>query len=67
MDDLIKALQISRKYTDSRYPTQCEHDRLAVMVDPAGVTDDDEEELYHLGFVPDVEEQLFYSFRFGSC
>jgi len=30
MDDLIKALQILRKYGNPKYPTHCEHDTLYI-------------------------------------
>jgi len=34
MDDLIKALQILRKYGNPGNPTHCEHDTLLVLIDP---------------------------------
>lgn len=68
MDDLIKALQIFRKYTDAKYPTGCEHDVLYVYVDPADVSDEDIARLDKLGF--DVDNGVGYCFsssRFGSA
>jgi len=71
MKDLIKALQILAKYTDSDYPTHCEHDILYVNVRPEKVSDEDKENLEKLGFIvgdPDgCGTQGFYSFKYGSC
>ena len=67
MDDLIKALQILRKYTGLRWPTYCEHDKFIVCVDPQEVDKVDIEKLSDLGFEADEEEEEFYSFRFGNC
>ena len=66
MDDLIKALTIFSKYTDTKYPTHCEHDVMMVMVDPNIVSPEDIIELEQLGF--DVtEDNCFSSFHFGSA
>jgi hypothetical protein len=67
MDDLIKALQILRKYTDLLYPTHCEHDVLYICVDPEIVSNEDKKELDSLGFDVDENEGCFYSFKYGSC
>ena len=68
MDDLIKALQILRKYTDTKYPTHCEHDELTICdVDPSDVSREDIKKLDDLGFFVDSSEDCFRSFRFGSC
>ena len=68
MDDLIAALQIFRKYTDSHYPTQCILDTLLVMVDPEIVSDEDKATLEELGFfVDDERPDRFMSLRFGSA
>lgn len=67
MDDLIEALTILRKYSDERFPTWCEHDKLHVCVSPEKVSEDDINKLGGLGFKPDYEEDEFYSFKFGSC
>lgn len=64
MDDLIKALIIFRKYTDSQSPTHCEHDVLYVMVEPSKVSAEDKKELKKLGFNEDSDN--FQSFKFGS-
>ncbi len=65
MDDLIKALQIFRKYTDTKYPTHCEHDVLYIMCDPEKVSAKDKMTLDELGFF--VSEDTFQSFRYGSA
>jgi len=66
MDDLIKALQIFRKYGNPKWPTWCEHDCLHVDIDPDIVTDKDKSTLDELGFIAD-EEDGFMSHKFGSC
>ena len=71
MDDLIRALQILRKYMkDDNYglqsPTTCEHDMLFVnTVSPDEVSEEDKKELEKLGFEP-YEDFAFVSYRFGS-
>ena len=67
MDDLIKALQIFRKYTNDDYPTHCEHDTLCVIVEPEKVSNQDIIDLGNLGFHVDFDNGNFYSYRFGSC
>jgi hypothetical protein len=67
MEDLIKALQIFFKYTQDKYPTHCSHDILIVnTVDKNQVSEEDIKRLEELGFHWDEEENLFYSYRFGS-
>lgn len=65
MDDLIKALQIFRKYTDTDI-INCEHDTLHVCVEFDTVSKEDQEELNKLGFFED-DYGMFQSYRFGSC
>jgi hypothetical protein len=65
MDDLIKALTIFKKYTDSACPTHCEHDELRVMVSPDKVTEEDIKLLEELSFRP--ENGCFLSYLFGSA
>lgn len=67
MEELIKALQILRKYDNPSYPTGCEHDILRVYVDPAKVSEEDIKLLEDLGFNPESEFNCFYSFKYGSC
>lgn len=50
MDDLIKVLQIFRKYANLNFPFHCEHDVLSVVVSPIGMSIEDIQELYDLGF-----------------
>lgn len=66
MDDLIKALQIFRKYGNPNYPTHCEHDVLYVSIEPETVSEDDKDELEKLGFYPENEYGMFRSYQFGS-
>ena len=65
MKKLIEAFQIFLKYSDTEYPTHCEHDTLHVCVDPNLVSDEDKEKLHELGFSYDSEH--FYSYKYGSC
>lgn len=66
MEDLIKALQIFAKYSDTKYPTKCEHDTLIVnCVKPDDVSLEDLNELEKLGFLP-FEDFAFVSYRFGD-
>jgi len=70
MDDLIKALQILRKYGNPDYPFNCDHDVLFVDINPDVVSDEDKKELDSLGFITSEEEEYdggFISFKYGSC
>lgn len=67
LSDLIKALEIFKKYGDPAYPTHCEHDELGVCINPSMVSDEDKEELDGLGFFVDSHGEYFKSFRFGSA
>lgn len=71
MDELIKAFQIFRKYTDATWPTQCEHDVMLVYVDPKKVSKADIAELNELNFNPDEDGsfggECFFSFYYGSA
>lgn len=66
MKNLIEALQIFLKYSDSAYPTCCEHDVLYVLVPHESVSDDDKKRLSELGFEPDRAGN-FRSYVFGSA
>ncbi len=66
MNELIEALQIFAKYTETKYPTHCEHDVLHVLVDPENVSDEDKNRLEELGFINDEEFECFASYRYGS-
>lgn len=68
MKDLIEALQIFLKYGNSKWPTNCTHDQLAIMdISPADVSEEDVRRLDELGFFVDEDEGCFISFRFGSA
>jgi hypothetical protein len=67
MNNLIKALTILGKYTDSEYPTGCEHDVLYVYVSPDSVSGEDILMLANLGFDIDEDIDCFYSFHYGSA
>lgn len=68
MDDLIKALQIFRKYGNPEWPTHCEHDIMYVSINPSDVTEEDIKSLEKLGFTPNYDyEPMFSSYRFGSA
>ena len=68
MKDLIEALQIFLKYKNSKYPTNCTHDVLAIMeISREDVSDEDNEKLDKLGFFWSEEEGCYMSFRFGSA
>ena len=65
-DDLIKAFTIFKKYSDTKWPTHCEHDILYVCVAPDKVSKEDKAELDRLGFDLNEEHDCFSSYRFGS-
>jgi len=68
MDDLIKALQILRKYGNPDYPTNCSHDVLFIDINPEIVSEEDVEELDKLGFfISEEDSEGFTSFKYGSC
>lgn len=66
MDDLIKALQIFRKYGNPVCPTHCGHDELFIMIDPELVSDEDKALLSELHFEPN-DMGVFSSYWFGSA
>jgi len=67
MKELIKALQIFAKYTETSYPTHCEHDVLWIMdVTLEQVSAEDIKTLDDLGFFWS-DEDCFQSFKFGSA
>lgn len=61
------ALQIFLKYGNPDYPTHCEHDELIVMIEPSLVSHDDTETLSSLGFLPNISDHVFHSYRYGSA
>lgn len=65
---LSQVFQIFGKYTDTGFPTHCEHDIMYVNVNPENVSESDIKILEELGFIPDREGyDMFCSYRFGSC
>lgn len=67
MKDLIEALKIFLKYSDTEWPTNCTHDVLFVDVNPRKVSLSDHRKLRKLDFYIDKEQEGFISYRFGSC
>lgn len=67
MKDLIEALQIFSKYTDTKYPTNCVHDWLGIMRVPREIDPADEARLKELGFLWSEEYESWGSYRFGSA
>ena len=67
MDDLIEALQIFKKYMNTRNPTSCDHDVLYIMGVGHEVSEADQTRLKELGFNFNEDEEVWYSFRFGSA
>ena len=66
MKDLIEALTIFAKYTDSRFPINTYQGRMYVnTVDRSDVSDDDHKKLELLDFDWD-EDTGYHSYRFGS-
>lgn len=66
MKDLIEALTIFAKYTDTKYPTNCVHDELWIMdVGYDEVSKEDRKRLDKLGFI--WNDEAWISFRFGSA
>lgn len=67
MEDLIKALQIFLKYGNHRSPTMCNHDEFCIAhINPNTVSEEDKNELKHLGFFIDKDAERFFSFRYAS-
>jgi hypothetical protein len=68
MSELIEAFQIFLKYGDLQFPTHCEHDILIVNISPELVSDQDMARLDDLSFFVSTEhEDVFASYRYGSC
>ena len=72
MEDFIEALRIFQKYMkeDCKWPFYCEHDILMVCcVGTDVVSEEDKKRLDELGFIPvsDYGEEIWGSYRFGSC
>lgn len=70
MSDLIEALQILLKYGNPDYPTNCDVDVLMINeICPEDVSDEDKKKLEELGFFVSnaYGEEIFMSYKFGSC
>ncbi len=68
MNKLIEALQIFLKYGCPPCPTHCEHDTLYVMgYRKEDISEEDFFKLAELGFNWSDSEEVFYSYRYGSC
>ncbi len=73
MDNLIEALMIFKKYKNSKYPTNCNHDVLEIMeVTKEEVSEEDTKRLDELGFFYDDDDDDdgdcgWISFEFGSA
>lgn len=69
MKDLIEALTIFAKYTNTKWPTNCNHDELRVCGVPLEkVSKADRKRLEELSFSHDEDiEDTWVSYRFGSC
>ena len=66
MKDLIEALTIFAKYTDSKYPTNCSNHALCVDVGEEAISDKDKARLEELSFEYNHISGTYYSLRFGS-
>ena len=69
MNELIEALGILGGYLEGylyQYPTNCDHDLLRVLVDPALVSNEHKQRLSELGFEIDENLECFCSYKFGS-
>lgn len=67
MEDLLKALQILAKYHHGKYPTGCDHDVMYCYVNPEFVSPVDCATLESLGFIADHDNNVFYSYKYGSA
>ena len=68
MRDLIEAMKIFAKYTNTDWPTHCEHDWLGIMqVRKDQPTEEDKARLDVLGFLWSDEHDCWGSFKFGSA
>ena len=68
MKDLIVALTVFAKYSDSTHPTHCEHDTLMIAdVTRVQMLEEDISTVESLGFRWNEDEEVWYSTRFGSA
>lgn len=68
MKNLIEALTIFAKYSDTQCPTHCEHDVLMVVgVTEEAVSEEDQGRLVALGFHWSDSYDCWASYWFGSA
>lgn len=69
MKELIEALQIFQKYKDIDYPTHCEHDVMYINqeITKDDISPEDIKRLDELGFNWSDSDDMFISYKFGSC
>lgn len=64
---LIEALKIFAKYNVNT-ETCCEHEELYICgIEPENVSKEDIEKLDELGFIVEEGNNMFKSYRWGSC
>lgn len=67
MKDLIEALTIFAKYQiNTRNPTHCSHDKLAIMYVGELLSPEDAKRLNELGFLWSESDECWISFRYGN-
>ncbi|GAG40443.1 unnamed protein product [marine sediment metagenome] len=65
MKDLIEALTIFAKYTNTKFPTNCTNYTLYVDVDESDVSQDDRKRLSELSFEYNILSGTYFSEHFG--
>lgn len=68
MKDLIEALTIFAKYTNTAWPTHCEYDQLTIcgISSKDALTPEEQAHVEALGFFWDDDGEAWISYRFGS-
>lgn len=67
MQDLIEALQIFAKYTDTEYPTDCHKNELMICNIERPISTEDVKRLKELSFTYYDEGGGWISARFSNC
>jgi uncharacterized protein CbrC (UPF0167 family) len=68
MKELIEALQTFAMYTQTKWPTHCEHDVLMICdVGRDTMSAADQDYVEERGFLWSDEHECWISFRFGSA
>ncbi len=68
MKNLIEALTIFSKYQNLDYPTHCEHDVLYIMgITEEEVSPEDKAKLEELGFLWEEDDEVWFSYLYGSA